>query len=109
MIIEVNIIGHKICQEFIEGSTKFMLWVSTPMDSFFINGKIDQVFYVLKDQRLTYKLIIRDQCLNDILAGIQGVKALLYGRRHCWHFKIIFQWSIYDIFFTFQGFLSSMN
>jgi len=53
------------------------------MDSFFINGKIDQVFYVLKDQRLTYKLIIRDQCLNDILAGIQGVKALLYGRRHC--------------------------
>ena len=70
MIIKVAIISHKICQELIEGSTQFMLRMSTPMDSFFINGKIDQVLYILKDQRLAYELIIRDQRLNDILAGI---------------------------------------
>lgn len=70
MIIKVAIISHKICQELIEGSTQFMLRMSTPMDSFLIDGKIDQVLYILKDQRLAYELIIRDQRLNDILAGI---------------------------------------
>ena len=109
MIIKITIIVHKTCYKLIERSTQFVLRMSTPMYSFLIDGKIDQVLYVLKNQRLAYELIIRNERLNDVFAGIRRVEALFYGRCHCRHLNIIFQWSIYNILFTLQGFLSLAN
>lgn len=83
MIIEISIIVHKTCYKLIKRSAQFMLRMSTPMYSFLINGKIDQVLDVLKDQRLAYELIIRNERLDDAFARIRCVETLFYGCYHC--------------------------
>ncbi len=83
MIIEISIIVHKTCYKLIKRSAQFMLRMSTPMYSFLINGKIDQVLDVLKDQRLAYELIIRNERLDDAFARIRCVETLFYGCCHC--------------------------
>lgn len=82
MMVKFGVVVQKVLQELKKGFGQFMLRMSTPMHSFLIDGQVNHVLNILKDQRLTDKLIISHKRLDCSFIMIGRVKTFFNQRCH---------------------------